>query len=603
MNKLKTYWTLGLVNLIWVIVYRLSLKSGFIAKKTKIGKAVKAPFFVNTHPGVDEFLDSLNLKIFGWIEYSKESPPCWQQSIVSKKIVEDKVQALHWSKISDFDLDIGDIKSIWDLSRFDWLLYFTVEFLKTGEQSNLDSLNFWLEDWSGYNPVNQGINWKCGQETSIRVMHLCLTSYLLKQHTQLTPAVIKLLQQHLSRIAPTILYAMAQDNNHGTSEAVALYIGGLLLEKNNGHVQASKWKNQGRHWLENRIERLIAKDGSFSQHSTNYHRVMLDSISLAEFFRLKLSDTPFSKQLLTKMQLATDWLNVFTDSYTGAVPNLGANDGAQLIPLTHCDYRDYRPSVQLASVLFYNKKCYSNEGAFNQHLKLLSLDGSEILPTKKSCKDFESGGYLFIKKNNVRLFLRYPIFRFRPSQCDVLHIDFWLNGKNIFRDAGSFSYNTEQRWLNYFSGTESHNTIQFDGQEQMPRLSRFLFGDWLKVDNRSGFFEKNNCTCYRVGYLSDYIVHNREVHLSDKELRVIDEVSGFKKKMVLRWRLIPGNWLVNNQIVTNGNISILIHSESSVHSMRIVEGWESRYYSNKQALPVLEVIVLSAGIITTNVSW
>jgi hypothetical protein len=36
--------------------------------------------------------------------------------------------------------------------------------------------------------------------------------------------------------------------------------------------------------------------------------------------------------------------------------------------------------------------------------------------------------------------------------------------------------------LNYFAGTASHNTIQFDDRDQMPRVSRFLFGDWLKPD-------------------------------------------------------------------------------------------------------------------------
>jgi len=64
--------------------------------------------------------------------------------------------------------------------------------------------------------------------------------------------------------------------------------------------------------------------------------------------------------------------------------------------------------------------------------------------------------------------LRYPRFRFRPSQADALHLDFWVSGENWLRDAGSFSYNTEQRWLNYFPGTVAHNTIQFDGRDQMP---------------------------------------------------------------------------------------------------------------------------------------
>ena len=35
---------------------------------------------------------------------------------------------------------------------------------------------------------------------------------------------------HLVRIAATLPYAIAQDNNHGTSEAAALFIGGAWLD-------------------------------------------------------------------------------------------------------------------------------------------------------------------------------------------------------------------------------------------------------------------------------------------------------------------------------------------------------------------------------------
>ena len=41
------------------------------------------------------------------------------------------------------------------------------------------------------------------------------------------------------------------------------------------------------------------------------------------------------------------------------------------------------------------------------------------------------------------------------------------------------SYNTEDRWRIISQGLPSHNTIQFDDRDQMPRLSRFLFGSWL----------------------------------------------------------------------------------------------------------------------------
>ena len=78
---------------------------------------------------------------------------------------------------------------------------------------------------------------------------------------------------------------------------------------------------------------------------------MLDSYCLAEIIRQKLSLPKFSQRLYTQMGKATDWLYILTQQ-NGDTPNLGANDGAKLLPVCATDYRDFRPTVQLASTLF-----------------------------------------------------------------------------------------------------------------------------------------------------------------------------------------------------------------------------------------------------------
>src|SRR5690606_30461256 len=67
---------------------------------------------------------------------------------------------------------------------------------------------------------------------------------------------------------------------------------------------------------------------------------------------------------------------------------------------------------------------------------------------------------------------------FRPSN-DVLHLDLWFKGNNILIDSGSFSYNSPLS--PYFRSIQSHNTLQSGQFEPMPRISRFLNGQWVKV--------------------------------------------------------------------------------------------------------------------------
>ena len=106
-------------------------------------------------------------------------------------------------------------------------------------------------------------------------MHLAMAALVLGQTRQAGPALRDLIHLHLQRIAPTLSYAIGQDNNHGTSEAAALFIGGSWLQTL-GLPAGARWAALGRRWLENRAVRLIGEDGSFSQYSLNYHRVMLD---------------------------------------------------------------------------------------------------------------------------------------------------------------------------------------------------------------------------------------------------------------------------------------------------------------------------------------
>src|SRR3546814_10496654 len=76
-------------------------------------------------------------------------------------------------------------------------------------------------------------------------------------------------------------YAVAQANNHATSEAAALFIGGSWLAANGSRAGESLVR-RGRQHLEKQVARLVEEDGSFSQYSLNYHRVLLDTLSRSE---------------------------------------------------------------------------------------------------------------------------------------------------------------------------------------------------------------------------------------------------------------------------------------------------------------------------------
>jgi hypothetical protein len=400
-----------------------------------------------------------------------------------------------------------------------------------------------------------------------------------------------------------MIYAVGQDNNHGTSEAAALFAAGLFLERRaSGDYarQGSAWALKGRRWLENRVLRLVLADGSFSQHSTNYHRVMLDTCSFAETWRRWFECEPFSDAFNARCRAATRWLLALTDTSSGDAPNLGANDGARLFVMHRLPFRDFRPSVQWAATVFGCDANYG-PGPWNEPLVWLGMEAlPHRLPRAESCL-LREGGYAKLVAGQAWSLLRLPKYRFRPSQSDGLHLDLWVDGRNLARDGGSYSYNAAPEWISYFSGTASHCTIGFDDRDQMPRLSRFLFGRWLECDQLEYDAEQGTVA---AGY-RDYLgaTHRREVRLADDRCIVTDEVSGFGKKAVLRWRLIPGAWSRTPDGVVSETVSLAVSATGTINRMELQVGQESLHYSRMTTVPVLEVEVRAPMTITTQIGW
>lgn len=591
--KAKTALALGLFNLFRVFKYRIGVKTG-LNPVQKLSAPMPSGQFFSTAISISQPKAPTSLTAFGYLDYPLNTCyPDWFYSPLTQHSFKD-VHKL-WYAIPDFDENVGDIKGIWEASRFDWLLSFVLQEQAQNNGDAVKLLDDWLNDWCQHNPAYIGPNWKCGQEASIRVMHLISALIGLHSLDHVSDNVLSLLELHLQRIEPTIDYAIAQDNNHGTSEATVLFIGGAVLNhiKENKRYQA--WQNLGRKWLENRASKLIMSDGGFSQYSVNYHRVMLDSYCLAEIVRQKLNLPSFSEKLYQRLGKATNWLYILTQE-NGDTPNLGANDGARLLPVSATDYRDFRPTVQLASTLFVQHSYYQDAGSYDQTLMFFGISKKNKtqfnLPTKNN--NFAESGLITAQRQDFFVAFKLPIFKFRPSQCDALHLDVWWRGENILRDGGTFSYNSTQGNLDYFSGVASHNTVQFDQHLQMPRLSRFLFGAWLKpIDLR---YQPYQFSC---GYQDHWQAkHHRVIDMADKQITVTDVISGFKQQAVLRWRLCPDEWHLTDNILTNGKLQIEITAQIDI-SMTLVQGEESRYYYQKTKLPVLEIKTLTATTIFT----
>jgi len=589
--------------LVRIAIYRFALLIGVFRWLLPIGSSYDGPFWAVTPKGRVVPPPALRrsilarssriragvLAFFSFEDRDVGFPPEWLHDFRGPR------SQNHWTQVSEFGG--GDIKRVWEPSRFDVVPVLAAAIIVDPQEEpapvRLDDLNDWFASWVRANPANAGPNWRCAQETALRLINTLIADRLLReQGARHAASLERFVKEHCARIRPTMMYAVAQDNNHATSEAVALYVGGGWLARfatGNAREYGRGCMQIGRRAFEHSTRRLVLPDGSFAQHSVNYHRLFLDTACVFELFRREFSDRALAVEVHHSLDLAARWLADFTDPVSGDAPNLGANDGARLLQLARSTYRDFRPHVQLAAALLSGVRAWPSVApeatddllfwfGVPRPTEALAATGSRLFP---------EGGYALLVDNDLRVFVRLPVFRFRPSHSDILHLDVWWKGENITRDGGTYSYNTDPRWMAYFPGVASHNTVQFCGRDQMPRLSRFLFGRWPGPERLVFCAKENAVGC---GY-RDYrgARHWRRVAIEGSTVCVSDLVDTREAgaTAVTRLRLRPGAWRIDHDgAITDGGCRVVFDNRGD--GIALGAGFESRNYDQMDRVAVVE---------------
>lgn len=462
-------------------------------------------------------------------------PPPWKRNPISGQDTANE----HWARLDEFGF--GDIKLTWEASRFSWAFTLARAYLLSHDERYPEAFWALFENWLDENPPFQGVQWKCGQETALRAMALCFASYAFKGAKGSTEArlsrLVSAMAAHAQRIEAFIEYAISQKNNHGISEALGLWTIGLLFPELR---RAEQWRARGRQVLEREVGRQIYADGSYVQHSTNYHRVMLQELAWA--IRIaELNAVPFSQQLRDAFRRSTHFLLALTDKATGRAPNYGPNDGAHVLPLSDCPYSDLRPVLN--ACLYIADKCRAfPPGPWDEERAW--LNGVESLTDRKGCGEVHSlraevGGYYTIRDSESWGMMRAARYSDRPAHADQLHFDLWWRGENILCDAGTFSYNAEQPFEHGYAATRFHNTAAVDGADQMTKVSRFLWVDWAQAKLAEWVpTGLSRMEAEHTGYAKRGVMHRRAVIHPEPALWIIvDDLTGRGRH---RWQL---QWL------------------------------------------------------------
>ncbi len=435
-----------------------------------------------------------------------------------------------------------DIKLIWEPARFGWACKLAMAYYLSRDERYAEA--FWQNTgrFMISNLPYDGPNWSSAQEVAIRLVAMVFAIQIFIQSKHSTPARIASLAQaiavHAERIPPTMVYARSQNNNHLLIEALGLYTASAALPE---HPMAPKWHRLGWKWLIHAFRSQISPDGTYIQHSTNYHRLILQ----AALWAFAVHDHSFSTEvipsdIISRLEAATRWLWKLVDPESGHAPNLGHHDGAYILPVSVCPSNDYRPVIQAAALRFLHTHI-TPQGAWEDMARWLGIPreqgsteaGMELWHQDPPPAELNSHPpYVLVNhKNGSWATLRVATFRARPAHADQLHLDLWWRGENIAQDPGTYRYNAPEPWENSMTSALVHNTVVIDNQEFMLRAGKFLYLDWAQaklINYQPG--DQNNPEILTAEH-SDYrklgIMHTRKVTISsDGRWEIIDQVDG-----------------------------------------------------------------------------
>lgn len=500
---------------------------------------------------------------------------------------------LHFTKIESLSEEAGDIKFTWEKSRFSWLCTICRYDYHYDEDHSEFVLNQIL-DWIDKNPLNCGPNYKCSQETSIRLNNWVFALHFYKNSNALTEErwkkIMTSIYWQIKHVYNNINYSrIAVRNNHAITETLTLYLMGLIFPMLPG---SSKWKRNGKRWFEQEIDYQIETDGTYLQDSMNYHRVVVQlltyAIAIADANGEKYSDVVYEKAYQS-----VNFLYQCQEPENGWLPNYGSNDGALFFPLSTADYRDYRPQLDALHGLLTGKPLY---GVFLEdvlwvgHNIPMFRKAFPKIEKQNGIVKYEKSGYYQIRERDTLSFVRCGLFKTNGS-TDQLHLDVWHKGKNILIDGGSFQYNTSIDLKKFFGGTESHNTVMLDNNDQMMKGPRFMWFYPPKVkkvlieEQEDKYVFRGEVACFI--YIDENISVERTVEKKKNtpEWLVTDRVNNKPEGMVMRqlWHTTDGDSL---ELLSTGD-------------MKKTVKWQSSYYGVKEECEQIEFQTKDNTIVTT----
>lgn len=466
----------------------------------------------------------------------------------------------------------GDHKVIWELNRHQHLVTLAQAYWFSGDAANLAEVRAQLESWFAANPYHRGINWASALEVAFRAMSWLWTYHLVgeKMIAEFRMKWLRELYRHGCHLENNLSLYFSP-NTHLLGEALALHALGKFFT---GLPRAAAWEQRGAEILRQQMERQVHRDGSHFEQSTYYHVYALDMFLLHAI--LAKPDRSYMDQL----GRMAEYLHAVMGP-ARALPFLGDDDGGRLFhPFGRRDRFGRASLATAALVLERHDWPHEIEDLDCQAVWWLgaSARGRNSGEGKWESRLFSDAGVAAMVAGGNQVI--FDAGGFGPwgaghSHAGALGILARAGNQEILIDPGTYTYVGEQKWRDWFRGTEAHNTVRIDRRDQAVVAGPFRWADRPEIQLLSW---KTNAERDLVEAECRYrgFRHLRRVEFQKPDaVTVVDEIEG-----------PPGEHEVE-QLWHLGSAEA--RSLLDMPDAELVESWRSSVFGEKHAAPLLRV--------------
>lgn len=511
-----------------------------------------------------------------------------------------------------------DIKHLWEVNRHLWWVTLAQAWSVTRDDRYLDRLAQLIDSWLRECPYGMGANWASPVEHGIRLINWSLVWQLVG--AQDSP----LWQGHAGRARLQRWYdsvfqhmRFASDNysfyssadNHLIGEAAGVFVAAHTWDRwSEGRAMRSRAKRI----LESETLAQFAADGVNREQAICYHKFSLQFL-LAAGLSARANDDDFAPQVWSRIEAAVGFLAAMTDAH-GRVPAIGDSDDGEVWTLGHgASFDSDRAVVALGAALFAREDLQAKAIQCGTDDQLAWLTGlaaparADAAAMQRLPRRFERGGYLLLGRalhapEELRVVFDCGALGYNRiaghGHADALSLLLNWAGREWLVDPGTYCYNAAPQLRHFFRGTDAHNTLVVDGQDQSEYGASFL---WLRdVNSTLVADDATSAHACHDGYrrLADPVTHHRRVTLADDGLLVEDWLDCAQPhEVTLHWHAAAGIDLQpegDAWVLRVGGHSVALRLDGAAVDARVlggsddpVQGWVSPRFYQRVAAPVL----------------